>query len=365
MIRILFALVVIVHGLIHFMGYAKSIRPDSIAQLTLPISKPLGLLWLVAGLLFLGAGALYLMRQESWWAPALFGLLLSQVLIFMVWRDARFGTVANAIVLVGVVLAFASWRFDVMVKNELQALLPGAFPERQIVKEEIITPLPPVVQKWLRRTGAVGHEAIYTVRLKQTGAMRTDPASEKWFPFTAAQYFTPDPPGFLWIADVQAAPFLTMRGRDKYMDGHGHMLIKVLSLFPVADAMGATIDQGTMLRYLGEIAWFPTAALSNYLQWEQVDSLTAKATMTYGDLSAAMDYYFNEAGDVVRLEAMRYYDRKDGATLERWAIEAEPGTIKEFDGIRLPSKYSVIWKLKEGDYNWLKLELVEVRYNEK
>jgi len=296
--------------------------------------------------------------------PAAPALLLSQVLIFMAWGDARFGTIANLIVLAGAVLAFASWRFDAMAKSEIAALLPASMPEKQIVTEEMIAPLPPVVQRWLQRTGAVGHEVIHTVHLRQTGAMHTDPASEKWIPFTAEQYFTPNPPGFVWLADVQMSPLLPTRGRDKYMDGQGHMLIKLLSLIPVADSKGPTMDQGTMLRYLGEIAWFPSAALSDYLQWEEVDELQARATMTYGGVTASMDYFFNEAGDMMSLEAMRYYDRKEGATLERWGIEAEPGTVKAFGGIRFPTKYNVVWRLKEGDYNWLKLEVLDVTYND-
>lgn len=363
MIRIVFLLILLFHGLIHFMGYVKSVKPESLPELSLSVNKSAGLLWLLAGLMFTVAVVLFLLRKEAWWMLAAPALVLSQGLIFMAWRDAKFGTIANAIVLIGIALAFASWRFDAMVKNDIAALLPATLQEKQIVTEDMIAPLPPIVQRWLRRTGAVGHELIHTVHLKQTGAMRTDPASEKWIPFTAEQYFTPNPPGFVWVADVQMSPLLPTRGRDKYLDGHGHMLIKVWSLLPVADSKGPAMDQGTMLRYLGEIAWFPTAALSDYLQWEEVDSLTAKATMTYGGVTASMDYHFNEAGDLLSLEAMRYYDRKEGATLERWGIEAEPGTVKEFDGIRFPAKYKVIWKLQEGDYNWLSLEIVEAGYN--
>ncbi len=363
MIRILFLLVLLAHGLIHFMGYVKSVKPESLAELTLPVSKSVGMYWLLAGLLFTAVASLFLLRKDAWWMLAAPALVLSQVLIFMAWGDARFGTVANVIVLLGVVLAFASWRFDAMVKNELNALLPPKLPEKQIVTEEMITPLPPVVQRWLRRTGAVGHEMIHTVHLKQTGAMRTGPASDKWIPFTAEQYFTTNPPGFVWVADVRMSSLLRMSGRDKFMDGHGHMLIKILSLIPLADSKGPTMDQGTMLRYLGEIAWFPTAALSDYLQWEEVDAHTARATMNHEGVTASMDYHFNETGDLLSLEAMRYYDRKEGATLERWGIEAEPGTVKEFDGIHFATKYKVTWKLKEGEYNWMRLGIMEVGYN--
>ena len=47
------------------------------------------------------------------------------------------------------------------------------------------------------------------------------------------------------------------------------------------DAKGKEIDQGALLRYLGEIVWVPSAALSDYITWEEMDSTTARATMSY------------------------------------------------------------------------------------
>jgi hypothetical protein len=36
---------------------------------------------------------------------------------------------------------------------------------------------------------------------------------------------------------------------------------------------------------------------------------------------------------------------------------------REFEGIRIPAKASVTWKLKTGDYNWFNLEINSVVYN--
>ena len=43
-----------------------------------------------------------------------------------------------------------------------------------------------------------------------------------------------------------------LRARDMYLEGKGHMLVKVASLFTVVDATGAEMDQGSMMRYLSE-----------------------------------------------------------------------------------------------------------------
>jgi hypothetical protein len=182
-------------------------------------------------------------------------------------------------------------------------------------------------------------------------------------PVTAQQYIVVDKPGFIWIADVKPAPFVHLSGRDKYEDGHGQMLIKLLSLFPVANAKGPHTDQGTLLRYLAETVWAPGAALSKYITWEQLDSMSAQATMTYCGVSASGIFTFNQQGDFIRFEARRYYDRKTGPTLENWLVEVEKQGYKEFEGIRVPAKTTVTWKLAQGDFTWFKLEITQMGYN--
>ena len=67
-----------------------------------------------------------------------------------------------------------------------------------------------------------------------------------------------------------------------------------------------------MLRYLGEIVWVPSAALSDYITWEEMDSTTARATMSYEGITASGIFKFDENGAFVSFEAGRYYYRKEG-----------------------------------------------------
>ncbi|MFP3361349.1 DUF6544 family protein, partial [Planococcus sp. SIMBA_143] len=76
-------------------------------------------------------------------------------------------------------------------------------------------------------------------------------------------------------------------------------------MFTVADSSGPEIDQGTMLRYLAETIWFPSAALNDYIIWKHIDENNAEATMTYGDISATGVFTFNSEGDPTHFEAER------------------------------------------------------------
>ena len=66
MLRYLFAFLLLVHGLIHLMGFAKAFKLATINQLTAAIAKPAGLLWLLAALLFAGAVILFLLQHQVW-----------------------------------------------------------------------------------------------------------------------------------------------------------------------------------------------------------------------------------------------------------------------------------------------------------
>lgn len=362
MIKALFTFILVVHALIHIMGFAKAFNLAEISQLTQHISRPAGVVWLLAALLFGVAAVSFLAGKDWWWIIGAIAVAVSQALIIMYWKDAKFGAIANIIIAIGIVIAYGAWSFNKMARSEIKALVESVPSESGSVSTEMLDGVPLIVGKWLERSGVVGKESIRFVNLKQTGQMRTTPDG-KWMKVEAEQWFAPAEPRFVWLADVQAAPGIYLAGRDKYEAGKGHMLIKLLSLFAVADSKGPEIDQGTMLRYLAEIVWFPSAALSPYIQWEVVDATTAKAAMSYEGVTASGIFRFNADGDVASFEAERYYDRKTGPTLETWVVSLAPDGYKEFEGIRIPAGSEVTWKLKEGDFTWFKLEITDIRYN--
>ena len=187
--------------------------------------------------------------------------------------------------------------------------------------------------------------------------MRIGP-DKPWMPVVAEQYFSIDPPGFVWSVKTKMMGVLPIAGRDSYVDGHGHMLIKLASLLSVADGRGPAIDQGAMLRFLGEIVWFPSAALSDYLSWEAVDQHSVRATMRYGGVTASAVFAFDERGRFANLTADRYMSAGGGARLENWAIPAtEWRTVR---GIEMPVRGNAIWKLAAGDFDYYRWEILDV-----
>lgn len=369
MLRIVFVVIIFLHGLIHLLGFVKEWKLAPVAQLSgqtlLPLSgggaKIAGALWLLACIGFLWAGLAFLWKKDSWWMIAALAVLVSQALIMLYWPDAKAGTVANIIVLLGLLPAWGDWRFDRMVRQEVDALLSSAEGAATApVTPEMLAQLPPCVQNWLTQSGVVGKPPAQTVHLKQKGLMRTKPGGP-WMPGEAEQYFSTAQPGFIWTIRLTMPPGLPVAGRDKYAGGKGNMLIKAFSLLPIVDGTGDKIDQGTMLRYLGEMVWFPSAALSPYIQWAEVDAHSARATMEYQGVKASGVFTFDEQGRFLYMNAERYMGSGDAATLEKWHIPAAEWRV--MDGVQMPVKGEVVWKLKEGDFSYYKWEITGVAFN--
>jgi hypothetical protein len=286
------------------------------------------------------------------------GAVVSQVLVVVYWGDAWAGTIPNILICLVCVVGYGNWQFDRMVRAELDTFRSGELEAAPPVDRERLDSVPDPVGRWLEYTGIAGEDQPDEVWLRQQGRMRTEPGGE-WMEVEAEQYVRPQRPGYLWMASVQLAPLIHLAGRDKLADGRGEMLIELLSLFPVADSSGPEIDQGSLVRYLAEILWYPSAALEEYVTWEPIDGSRAEATIEAGETSVSALFEFDDEGRVVAIEADRYYDRPEGATMERWVIEIPAGSYEAFDGVRVPTRASVSWELDET-FTWYKLRIADL-----
>lgn len=363
-------LIIVLHGLIHLLGFVKEWNLAPVSQLSGATLVPLtrnaahltGILWLATSLLCLITAMVLLLNKDWWWVPALAAVVVSQALIILYWKDARWGTIANGILLFATIIGYASWKFDKTVTKDVTRLFAAAPKnQRTIITATMLDGLPAPVQLWLQNSGSIGKEKIYTVRLKQNGLMRTKPEQEKWMHAVAKQYITVDNPAFVWNVALDMIPFIPVTGRDKFVDGKGQITIRLLSLIPMINSADAKIDQGALQRYLAEMAWYPSAALSPYIKWEAIDATSAKATMTYKGVSGSVVFYFNSQGDITGCSADRYMGGGNNAALEKWVVQSERHGV--MNGIKIPVKSTATWKLKTGDFTWYKLEITDVEYN--
>ncbi len=272
-----------------------------------------------------------------------------------------FGGVIALLVFILILSTVAKSQFERQVEREIEDFFSGSMGELTRVSETELQDLPEPVQRWLRASGVVGSPVIRSVRIKQDIQMKLKPDG-RWLEATADQYDRTEAPGFLWQAQIKAAPGIHISGRDLFTEGRGHMLIKPLSLFKAVDSRGQEIDEGSMQRYLGELVWVPTAAISPYITWEAEDATTAKATMSYGGVTVSGRFYFNaETGLVDSFRTLRFMVTEEGSELRPWEIPVSD--YRQYGDYYLPSKAVVIWQLPEGPYDWFHVTVTDVEVN--
>jgi len=265
------------------------------------------------------------------------------------------------IIIVGLIL-YGSYSFKQMKDNETKNIISTvSFNDNHIINEQDIINLPQSIQKWLRHSGVIGREEIKLTYVKQEALMKLKPEQTKWYSAQAIQYITTQKPAFIWTVDMNMMPLIKIKGRDKSVEGKGEMLIKLSSLINIVNERGEKLDEGALQRYLAEIVWSPSSVISPFIEWEEIDSLTAKAIINYKGTVASGTFYFNEKGDFIKFTTMRYKDNVPKSKHYPWVITVQE--YKTFEGIRVPSKTKVTWELDKADWTWLNLEIKDIKYN--
>lgn len=266
------------------------------------------------------------------------------------------------VLLISIVFVSAKVQFKQRIKRERAELLKTSIKlDNNHISTSDIENLPEAVQKWLSVGGVLGKRKVSSIYLTQELELKLKPEQTNWNKGTAEQYFSVNPPAFNWASNIQMNPLMNVVGRDKFNKGKGQMLIKLLSLIPVANAKNdQKIDQATLQRYLAEIVWFPSAALSSTISWEAIDNRSAKATMEYQGTIGSGIFHFTKDGQFEKFIALRYKDSKDDAPTE-WTVTAIK--TEERNGVQIPTRCEASWKLKDKQWIWLKLTVKTIEYD--
>lgn len=97
--KTVFIFLLAIHTLIHLVGVSKSFHTYGKFN---SFYKSDGLLWLLSFVLLLMSGILFLVKNTASEPVMITGIILSQVLIIMNWKEAKYGTILN-------ILLCAAW----------------------------------------------------------------------------------------------------------------------------------------------------------------------------------------------------------------------------------------------------------------
>lgn len=362
--RFAIAFVLAAHALIHLMGFAKAFGYAALPQLVIPISRPVGLLWLLATLLLLAAAVALWTAPRTFWILGAAGLVVSQAVIFASWGDARFGTVANVVVLVAVAYGAFAWgpfglRADYNQRTSLAQVGLVAQPT-SVVTEADLAPLPPAVQRYLRFAGVVGQPRVQSFRVRMTGRIR-GAVDAPWMPFTAEQasYFNP-PRRYFFMQATRAG--LPLDGLHAYAEDGASMRIKLLSVFPVVDLKGPVLTRTETVTVLNDMAIMaPATLIDPAIRWRQIDEQQVEAIFANGPNEVRAVLVFDTTG---ALSNFWSDDRPalaaDGVTLQpqRWSTPV--GEYRSQGAHRLASRGEARYAAPGGEYAYAVFDGIEV-----
>lgn len=104
--KTLFLIILVLHGAFHLVIFYRAYVNEDVVNLSRYISKPFGALWMLSGILFLFVAVLVLMSLVWWPYFAVAAVILSQTLIFLFWKQAKYGTFLNMIIMFYGISAF-------------------------------------------------------------------------------------------------------------------------------------------------------------------------------------------------------------------------------------------------------------------
>jgi len=366
-----FATLMLIHGLLHLMGPAKAFGWAELPELA-PVSRAAALLWLGAAATLLGTAALVLQAPRIWWVVGLAALVLSQAAIFTAWDDARVGTLANLILLLGVVYGLAAqgpWSFRAEYERRVEAHRPtgtetSTGPDAPRLTEADLVPLPEPIRRYLRATGSVGRPLPRAVRTTWRGRIRGGP-EEPWMPFTAEQYNVVDPAARFFLMDARRTG-LPVDVLHAFAGDSATMRVRLLSLLPMVDAAGPEMDQGESVTLFNDLALLAPATLAgSQVRWEPLDERSARGTYVGGAVPVQAVLHVNEAGELVDFVSDdRLAASPDGTSFEPRGWSTPVGGYRSFDGLRLLGRGEGRWHPADAsDFVYIELELLSVEHD--
>jgi len=357
--RYLFVALILIHGLIHFMGFSKAFGLADMKQLSISISKPIGLLWLLTALLFLISATLYLLKYGSWMYTCIIACLLSQVIIVLSWKDAKYGTIANGILLLIALLSLTTRLFEQSYKKEAAELVKknslNAIP---LLTSADIGHLPVPVQRYLIDYGVLNQPKLLNMQVMFEGQMREK--GKDFFSFRSEQYNFFENPARLFF--MKAAMYgITVPGYHRYVDASATMDIRLFGKIPVIHQSGPDMDTTETVTLFNDMCLLaPASLIDSRISWEPIDSLTVRAVFINRGISISATLYFNKAGQLINFSSN---DRMAIADHKRIPFSTPIHEYRPVRGFNLVSEADAVWDYPDGKFVYGKFRLTDIRYN--
>ena len=268
-----------------------------------------------------------------------------------------------AIVVVVVVAAGVASRirtaFRARFAHDRDRLLARAAPPAPLVTDDDLAALPPLMQTYLRRVGAVGRAHVRNVRVTFTAQMRSS-ATSPWMQATAAQYEFYAPPARLFSMSARRAgiPFDVYH---RYVDRAATFQVRIAGVIPMVNKSGPGITHDETVTLMNDVfVLAPAAVLDLPFTFETIGERSVRATFSNEGFTVSADLSFNADGDLIGfVSADRASDREGGAALWSTPISG----YRVVDGVRVGTLGDANWIDAGGEWTYGRFEITSIAYN--
>jgi hypothetical protein len=361
--KYIFSAIVFLHAIIHLTGFLKAFGLARIDQLSSDIPKISGIFWLLTSVLFLVSVITFIAKADFWYIPALIAVLISFVLIIGAWHDAKYGTLANLIILAIVIVSFGTSTFHNKYRNDVKAgLSTTADLPVSVLTEADIEYLPEPVKKYIRSSGSIGKPKVNNFRIEFKGQIRQNEQSE-WMPFTTVQYnFMETTSRFFFMKAVMKK--LPVAGYHRFSNGKAYMDIRLFSLLRVQYLSGPEADISETVTFFNDMCCMAPATLTDKrIKWLETCDNKVRAEFTSNNITISAWLYFNDKGELINFISDDRYAMVDNNTVLRLRWSTPLRDVSDIDGFNLAKSAETIYSYPEGDFCYGTFNLIHVESN--
>lgn len=237
--------------------------------------------------------------------------------------------------------------------------------DNDLITNENIDSLPEPVQKYFKYCGFIGKEKMINAEIIWEDVYLKLSPKKKWMSLKCYQFNSVPEPSRIVYMKSRIFGIFPFAGRDKYQDGSGNMLIKLLKILQVVDAKGKEMDESALVTVLAESLLLPTYTLQDYIKWTAIDPNTAKAVITNNGCQVGGIFYFKDNGEFIKFQTDdRNYSEK-GTEYKKVKWSAVVSNYIEKNGIKFPTHLKAMWHTDNGDYEYFKGTITDIKYNVK
>ena len=231
-----------------------------------------------------------------------------------------------------------------------------------ILTKEMLSTVPEPLARYFVQCGYEGRVLAPFIELVWSEAAIKMSEKGKFMAMKCYQHNFSYEPCRLVYMKSRIAGLIPFEGRDKFQDGKGNMLIRLLKLFIIADVKGEEMDRSALVTVLAELPMIPASCFKSYVKWEYIDNNTVRGTISFKGIEVSGVFSFNEKGEYVGFTTdERYQTQKDGSFRKvRWSVEI--GEYIKYGDISIPTLLTATWNQGRGDFQYFRGKIAGINF---